>query len=87
MADRRTTVALAAGATLAAAAALLLWHRRRRGGGRQLTLAWCWKYDLHRTRGFEPGPIARRLPARYAAWERVAASLPTLNRSGRLRAA
>ena len=79
---------VAAGAVLVGAAALFaLWRRRQRTAGHRLTMAQCWRHGLHNVRGFEPGPMPSRLPARYATWERLAAALPELNRTGRLRAA
>ena len=64
--------------------ALCLWGRRRRT---LLGRALCARYDLDPQLGFMPGTVAGSLPRKFAAWDRLAASLPYLNHRGRLRPA
>ena len=80
-----TKLAIAGGVAAAAVAVVLVAARRRRDGSLPRDL--CDEYDLHPTLGFMPDEVATRLPKPFAAWDRLAASLPALNHSGQLRAA
>ena len=69
----------------AAAGALAIgvaWLQRRRRRHAEL----CREYDLSPSDGFLL-EVAPSLPDPFGEWERIAASLPALNRTGRLRAA
>ena len=82
--ERASTLLAGAGAVLLLGG-LCLRHRRLARYARHATR--CLRFDLSPRRGFVPSVSSTALPVRLAAWEQMAASLPELNRSGRLRAA
>ena len=68
--------------TAGALAIGVAWLERRRRRHAEL----CREYDLSPSDGFLL-EVAPSLPDPFGEWERIAASLPALNRTGRLRAA